>query len=149
MSWIRYELGPEAMTRYFSTNRPVWGLLYQLTTRLLPQVPAYWQIFALALALARRGGSLGDRARTLEGQATFRAQRCALVLVVSGLQPAVGILFIQSFFHCHFFLFLFHLFVAETQDDASLDLLCPEFVDDGIFLPAGICARWIYLDFAA
>ena len=47
MSWIRYELGPEAMTRYFSTNRPVWGLLYQVTTRLLPQVPVYWQMFAL------------------------------------------------------------------------------------------------------
>jgi hypothetical protein len=47
MSWIRYELGPDAMTRYFSTNRPVWGLLYQVTTRLLPQVPVYWQIFAL------------------------------------------------------------------------------------------------------
>src|SRR5215213_1189726 len=47
MSWIRYELGPEAMTQYFSTNRPVWGLLYQVTTRLIPQVPVYWQIFAL------------------------------------------------------------------------------------------------------
>ena len=47
MSWIRYQLGPEAMTLYFSTNRPVWGLLYQLTTRLFPQVPIYWQVFAL------------------------------------------------------------------------------------------------------
>jgi hypothetical protein len=47
MSWIRYELGPAAMTRYFSTNRPVWGLLYQLTTRLLPQIPIYWEAFAL------------------------------------------------------------------------------------------------------
>ena len=47
MSWIRYQLGPEAMARYFSSNRPVWGLLYQLTTRLLPQVPIYWQVFAL------------------------------------------------------------------------------------------------------
>jgi hypothetical protein len=47
MSWIRYQLGPEAMTEYFSTNRPVWGLLYQLTTRILPQVPVYWQVFAL------------------------------------------------------------------------------------------------------
>lgn len=47
MSWIRYELGPEAMTQYFSTNRPVWGLLYQLTTRLIPHVALYWQIFAL------------------------------------------------------------------------------------------------------
>jgi len=47
MSWIRYQLGPEAMTRYFSNNRPVWGWLYQLTTRILPQVPIYWQVFAL------------------------------------------------------------------------------------------------------
>ncbi|HTP01373.1 MAG TPA: hypothetical protein VMJ64_08375 [Anaerolineales bacterium] len=47
MSWIRYELGPAAMTRYFSTNRPVWGMLYQITTRLLPQVPIYWEIFGL------------------------------------------------------------------------------------------------------
>jgi len=47
MSWIRYQLGPEAMTQYFSTNRPVWGLLYQITTHIFPQVPIYWQIFAL------------------------------------------------------------------------------------------------------
>jgi hypothetical protein len=47
MSWIRYQLGPEAMARYFSTNRPVWGLLYQVTTRFFPQVPIYWQVFAL------------------------------------------------------------------------------------------------------
>jgi hypothetical protein len=47
MSWIRYELGTEAMARYFSNNRPVWGWLYQVTTRIFPQVPIYWQVFAL------------------------------------------------------------------------------------------------------
>ena len=47
MSWIRYELGPAAMAQYFSTNRPVWGWLYQVTTHLLPQVPIYWQLLAL------------------------------------------------------------------------------------------------------
>ncbi|MEP0805973.1 MAG: hypothetical protein HRF47_10800 [Chloroflexota bacterium] len=47
ITWIRYTLGAEALTRYFSTNRPVWGLLHQVTTRLIPQVPAYWQVFAL------------------------------------------------------------------------------------------------------
>ena len=47
MSWIRYQLGVDAMTKYFSTNRPVWALLYQLTTRVLPHVPIYWQVFAL------------------------------------------------------------------------------------------------------
>lgn len=49
MSWIRYQMGTEAMTKYFSTNRPVWGLLYQVTTRIFPQVPIYWQVFALIL----------------------------------------------------------------------------------------------------
>src|SRR3990172_9109662 len=47
MSWVRYQLGPEAMTEYFSTNRPVWGYLFQLTTQLLPPEPIYWQSFAL------------------------------------------------------------------------------------------------------
>jgi len=47
MSWIRYELGSQAMTQYFSNNRPVWGWLYQITTHIFPQVPVYWQIFAL------------------------------------------------------------------------------------------------------
>ena len=47
ISWIRYQLGSEALTRYFSTNRPVWGLLYQITTSIIPDEPIYWQIFAL------------------------------------------------------------------------------------------------------
>ncbi|MCJ7434170.1 MAG: hypothetical protein MUO77_11855 [Anaerolineales bacterium] len=49
MSWIRYQLGTDAMTKYFSTNRPVWALLYQVTTRVFPYQPIYWQIFALVL----------------------------------------------------------------------------------------------------
>lgn len=47
ISWIRYQFGTEALRLYFSTSRPVWGELYQLTTRLLPQVPVFWQIAAL------------------------------------------------------------------------------------------------------
>jgi len=47
MSWVPYQLGVEATTRYFSTNRPVWALLYQLNTHIFPHVPIYWQVFAL------------------------------------------------------------------------------------------------------
>jgi hypothetical protein len=47
MSWIRYQLGPDAMRKYFSTARPVWAELYILTTRWLPQAPIYWQVFSL------------------------------------------------------------------------------------------------------
>jgi hypothetical protein len=47
ISWIRYQFGPDAMRVYFSTSRPVWGELYQITTRLIPQIPADWQFLAL------------------------------------------------------------------------------------------------------
>ena len=66
MSWIRYELGPEAMTKYFSTNRPAWGMLYQLTTAVMPHIPIYWEVFALLLAkdwlLLARSATPGDPA---------------------------------------------------------------------------------------
>jgi hypothetical protein len=47
MSWIRYQLGPDAMRKYFSTARPIWAELYILTTSWLPQIPIYWQVFSL------------------------------------------------------------------------------------------------------
>jgi hypothetical protein len=47
ISWIRYQLGSEAATRYFSDSRPVWALLYQITGFLLPQNPAVWQLFGM------------------------------------------------------------------------------------------------------
>jgi hypothetical protein len=47
MSWIRYQFGTDAMRLYFSTSRPVWGELFQITTRLLPHIPVYWQLFAV------------------------------------------------------------------------------------------------------
>ena len=47
MTWIRYELGREAMAKYFSTARPVWAVLYQVTTTFLPPVPMAWQIFSI------------------------------------------------------------------------------------------------------
>jgi hypothetical protein len=47
ISWIRYELGPAALAEYFSAKRPAWSYLYQVTSTLLPQIPVYWQIFAL------------------------------------------------------------------------------------------------------
>ena len=48
ISWIRYQLGAEAMKVYFATSRPVWAMLYQVTTEFIPQVPVYWQYFAIA-----------------------------------------------------------------------------------------------------
>jgi hypothetical protein len=110
MSWIRYELGPEAMTRYFSTNRPVWGLLYQVTTRFLPQVPIYWQIFAL---IWRWLGAVAVWAivRDLwKDKPYFALSVSLLFLLYPGFNQQWG-----SYLYSHFFIvlffFLFSLFL--------------------------------------
>ena len=47
MNWIAQTRGPAGLAQYFSTNRPVWGLLYQLTLPALGGSPLPWQIFGL------------------------------------------------------------------------------------------------------
>jgi len=47
MTWIAHRLGPDGLARYFSTNRPYWGMIYRLTTPLLGYVPWHWQLFGL------------------------------------------------------------------------------------------------------
>lgn len=47
ITWIARTYGGEGLARYFSTNRPFWGLLYRLTTPLLGANPLAWQVFAL------------------------------------------------------------------------------------------------------
>ena len=47
MNWIAQTRGGQGLAQYFSTNRPFWGLLYQITTPILGSTPLPWQIFAL------------------------------------------------------------------------------------------------------
>src|SRR5215208_697556 len=107
MSWIRYELGPEALTRYFSTNRPVWGLLYQLTRRLLPQVPAYWQMFAL---IWRWLGAVAVWAIVRElwkDKPRFALSVALLFLLYPGFNQQWG-----SYLYSHFFIVIFFYFFS-------------------------------------
>lgn len=46
-AWIADAYGNPGLARYFSTNRPVWGWLYQLTTPVLGASPLAWQVFGL------------------------------------------------------------------------------------------------------
>jgi len=59
MNWIAQNLGPAGFVRYFATNRPVYGLLYLVTTPLIGSNPLAWQITAIvvrwAMALAAWG----------------------------------------------------------------------------------------------
>jgi hypothetical protein len=47
INWIAARLGPAGLARYFSTNRPYWGMLYQVTTSVLGSLPWHWQVFAI------------------------------------------------------------------------------------------------------
>jgi hypothetical protein len=49
MTWIFFRLGPEALAKYFSTNRPFWGMIYQLTLPLVGPNPIAWQLIAVLL----------------------------------------------------------------------------------------------------
>lgn len=48
-TWIYYELGPAALTKTFSTSRPFWGLIYQVTMPLLGPYPWRWQLLMVVL----------------------------------------------------------------------------------------------------
>lgn len=47
LQWISQTMGTTGLANYFSTNRPVWGLFYQLSTSLLGDDPWQWQVFAI------------------------------------------------------------------------------------------------------
>lgn len=47
LQWISASMGTTGLANYFSTNRPVWGLFYQLSTTLLGDDPWQWQVFAI------------------------------------------------------------------------------------------------------
>jgi len=107
MSWIRYQLGSEALTRYFSNNRPVWGLLYQLTTHIFPQVPIYWQVFAL---LWRWLGAVVVWLIVRElwkDKPNFAFGVAALFLIYPGFNQQWG-----AFLYSHFFIVLFFFLLS-------------------------------------
>ncbi|HUE99799.1 MAG TPA: hypothetical protein VMN99_11125 [Anaerolineales bacterium] len=48
-TWIYYRLGPDALTKTFSTSRPFWGMIYQVTMPLLGPHPWRWQLLVVIL----------------------------------------------------------------------------------------------------
>ena len=46
-AWISHTFGPAGLVRYFSTNRPVWGLIYELSMPILGPNPLAWQVFGI------------------------------------------------------------------------------------------------------
>lgn len=107
ISWIRYQLGSEATTRYFSDSRPVWALLYQLTGFLLPQNPAVWQLFGMFWRWA------GVYAFWLVMAGLFPRRRdlAFLLALLVLLYPGFNQQWV-SYVYSHFFIVLFFLLIS-------------------------------------
>jgi len=48
-AWIYFRLGPDVLTKTFSTSRPFWGMIYQLTLPVIGPNPWVWQLLAIVL----------------------------------------------------------------------------------------------------
>ncbi len=148
MSWIRYQLGPQAMQEYFSTNRPVWGWLFQLTTRMLPQVPIFWQAFALFWRWVCAALVWGIGRELWPGRNRFALGLGLLFLLYPGFNAQW-----TAYLYSHFFIvlafFLFSLLCSLISlrkfvplvAGAGIAFLRAQPVDDGVFLRTGIDAR--------
>lgn len=48
-AWIYFRLGPDVLTKTFTTSRPFWGMIYQLTLPIVGPNPWIWQLLAIVL----------------------------------------------------------------------------------------------------
>jgi hypothetical protein len=155
MSWIRYQLGSEAMAKYFSTSRPVWGLLYQVTTRLFPQVPIYWQVFALFWRWVTGLLAWAILRELFPKQASFALGAALLFLLYPGFNQQSGAYLYSHFFIVlNFFLLSLYLMVRAQKERfwlwTSLAMLFSAFnlwMHEYFFTleAARVAIIWIYL----
>jgi hypothetical protein len=47
--WTYFQLGSEMLTKTFSTSRPFWGMIYQITIPIVGANPWAWQLLAIVL----------------------------------------------------------------------------------------------------
>lgn len=108
MAWIAATMGGDGLERYFSTNRPVWGLLYRTTTPLLGTRPVVWHLFAITLRWVT-GLLLWAMLRQVwAGKDAEKANRKSFAMWAAALfvlYPGFSQQFI-AFLYSHFFLVL-------------------------------------------
>src|SRR5574341_1355599 len=99
ISWIRYQLGAEALKRYFSEVRPLWAMLYQLTTSIVPQQPVYWQVLAITLRWLTAVAFWAVMVQLFPRRQTLALALSSLMLVYPGFNQQW-----VSFLYSHFFI---------------------------------------------
>ncbi len=119
ISWIRYQLGSDALTQYFSTNRPVWGLLYQITTSVIPHEPVYWQVFALFWRWIGAVTVFALVEKLWKGKRQLALGVGLLFLVYPGFNQQWSAFLYSHFFIVLFFFLLSHLLMLRAMEEPS------------------------------
>ncbi len=101
ISWIAATMGGDGLERYFSTNRPVWGLIYRATTPLLGSAPLTWQIFGLLMRWVTGLGLWLLLRQVWKKHEPFAAWAAALFVLYPGFSQQ----FI-AFMYSHFYIVL-------------------------------------------
>ncbi|MBT3339054.1 MAG: hypothetical protein HN855_07755 [Anaerolineae bacterium] len=109
ISWIRYELGQEALTQYFSTNRPAWGVWYGFLTRFIPHTPFPWQIIALFWRWLSSLLIWGIIQQLFPGRKRLALTTSLLFLLYPGFNQQ-SVSFVYGYHFTVYTLFLFSLF---------------------------------------
>lgn len=104
--WIAHTYGLEGLARYFSTNRPLWGLLYQVSNALLGEQPWQWQIFGLFWRWASAVIFWLLLRQLWQRQAAACGLAALALLVYPGFgQQAIGMVYGHFFWVLSFFFF--------------------------------------------
>jgi len=119
ISWIRYQLGSEALTEYFSTNRPVWGMLYQITTSVIPHEPMYWQIFALFWRWLGAVVVFAIVEKLWKDKPRFAFGVALLFLIYPGFNQQWSAFLYSHFFIVLFFFLYSHLLMLRAMDEPN------------------------------
>ena len=109
ISWIAHTMGGEGLERYFSTNRPFWGMLYRLTTPIIGTVPLRWQIIALVLRWLTGICFWLLLRQVWPRQARLAAWAAAFFVVYPGFQQQF-----VSFLYSHFYIILILFLLSQA-----------------------------------
>jgi hypothetical protein len=100
-AWIYFRLGPDVLTKTFTTSRPFWGMIYQVMLPLIGPNPWAWQLLVILLRWVT-AVLLWKILRTLYPVHTKPALWASLLFLV---YPGMGQQFI-SMMYSHFYIVL-------------------------------------------
>ena len=142
-TWIYYRLGPAILTKTFSTSRPFWGMIYQLTLPIIGPVPWRWQVLMVIMRWLTAVLGLGRVAAGLAKESSSRIMDEFVIFGISRIGSELCRFDVHAFLHCSELFSPFalsfhsrhsHPFSTFTVYHCRGGFGSRQFADDGIFL---------------